>query len=135
VAERIKLSYEPGEDGQERPYLWLDLTTPQGPTIAVRGLVDSGADVSVLPAAYTEFLSLGAADLERVEGEGPGGRVTLLRAREPVEASLRGEASNPVLLRPLFVPGGVEARWGRDFMAEYGVAFDERARQFSLFSS
>jgi hypothetical protein len=130
----VKFSYDQGEDGQQRPYLWLDMKVDGRPSIRVRGLFDSGADVSLLAAEYGEALGLESSDLEEAVAEGPAGAIAVLRSRRLVEASLPGASEILVPLRPLFVPGGSGARWGRDFMAVYAVAFDERAHQFSLFS-
>lgn len=133
VATRVKFSYDSGEDGQERPYLWLDLKLDPGLSIRVRGLFDSGADVSLLASEYSEALGLKKSDLEPAVAEGPAGTVPVWRSRTPIQATLPGAPKVVVPLRPLFVPGGSGARWGRDFMAVYSVAFDERAHQFSLF--
>jgi hypothetical protein len=135
VAARVKFSYERGgKDQVERPYLWLDLRVGDGPTLTVRGLFDTGADCSLLAADYAQALGLKPDDLEQAAAAGPTGEIVVMRTSKPVLASLPGATRTVVPLRPLFVPGGSEATWGRDFMAVYAVAFDERARQFSLFS-
>ena len=134
MASRIKFTYEQGEDGQHRPYLWLDLKLEMGQSIRVRGLFDSGADVSLLASDYAEALGLARSDLEQAVAEGPTGKVEVLRSKSAVNASLPGAPEIVAPLYPLFVPGGSGAHWGRDFMAVYAVAFDERARQFSLFA-
>jgi hypothetical protein len=135
MATRVKFSYEGGQDGVERPYLWLDLRAEAGPTLRVRGLFDPGADCSLLAAEYAQALGLAPGDLEQATAQGPTGAITVMRSHELVRASLPGAPGTIVPLYPLFVPGGSEAHWGRDFMAVYAVAFDERARQFSLFAS
>jgi hypothetical protein len=133
VASRVKFSYDEGEDGQQRPYLWLNLKGETGSSIRVRGLFDSGADVSLLAGEYSEALGLRPDDLKQAVAEGPAGLVTVLRSKKVIQASLPGAPDVVVPLYPLFVPGGSGAHWGRDFMAVYAVAFDERAQQFSLF--
>jgi hypothetical protein len=133
VPARVKFSYERGEDGQERPYLWLDLRTENGPLRKVRGLIDTAADVTVMGADYAETLGLMSDDLEKVSAEGPTGTVSARRSLVVVRASLPGEPELVAPLHPLFIPGGTAALWGRDFMAVYAASFDERGRQFSLF--
>jgi hypothetical protein len=50
-----------------------------------------------------------------------------------ISANLPGNRRPPATLHPVFIPGSTGARWGRDLMESYGVAFDARARQFTLF--
>ncbi len=133
MASRVKFNYEEGEDHQPRPYLWLNLKVDARPSIMVRGLFDSGADASLLAPEYADVLGLVDRDMVEAVAEGPAGRVAVRRSLRPIEASLPGAPEMVALLYPLFVPGGSGARWGRDFMAVYAVAFNERAHQFSLF--
>jgi hypothetical protein len=133
VATRVKFNYEQGEDGKQRPYLWLDLKLNSGPSISVRGLFDSGADVSLLAYEYGEALRLKPGDLDAATAEGPAGKVEILRSKRRIEARLPGAPDIVVPLYPLFAPKWIGAVWGRDFMAFYSVAFDEQAHQFSLF--
>lgn len=134
MAVRVKFSYEHGLDGVERPYLWLDLKAGAGPTRRVRGLFDTGLDHSLLPLEYARALELTLEDMEQATAEGSAGAIVVRRSSKPVFASLPGASKTIVPLYPLFVPDGSEAHWGRDFMAVYAIAFDERARQFSLFA-
>jgi hypothetical protein len=91
VAARVKFNYEEGEDGNPRPYLWLDLKLESGPSIRVRGLFDSGADVSLLALDYREALGLAPQDLDAHTAEGPAGKIDVQRSRRPVQARLPGE--------------------------------------------
>lgn len=134
ATSRVKFSYDQGEDGKQRPYLWLDLKREGGPSIRARGLFDSGADVSLLASEYGDALGLGPEDLMDAVAEGPAGPIAVQQSRPSILASLPGTSEILVPLHPLFVPGGSGAHWGRDFMAVYAVAFDERAHQFSLFA-
>jgi hypothetical protein len=133
VAARVKFSYETGPDGQSRPYLWLVLRVRQGATLKVRGLLDSGADVSLLDLEYARPLGVLEQDLQPVTTYGPSGPLEALRTTVAVDANLPGSVRPSVALHPVFVPRGMGARWGRDLMLGYAVAFDERARQFTLF--
>ena len=132
MAGRIKFSYEEGQGGVLRPYLWLNLYAKQRGFAKVRGLLDTGADVSLLGLEDAQLLGLTPDDLEDLSARGPAGEVPGQRARSGIRVVLPG-ASGGTALRPIFMEGGLGARWGRDFMANYGVAFDERTSQFSLF--
>lgn len=134
VPDRVKFNYEPGPTGTYRPYLWLDMRTEVGTGIQVRGLLDTGADVTLLDSAYLSALGLNEADLEPVYVDGPAGKLTGGRSRTVVLASLPGAPGNAAPLRPIFTDAAGEVRWGRDFMSLYAVAFDEQSRQFSLYS-
>ena len=52
-------SDRPGSDGHPRPYLWLTLKGPRGgPEVPIVGLVDTGADKSVLPIDYAQLIGI-----------------------------------------------------------------------------
>jgi hypothetical protein len=80
VADRPSgiVPYRAGADGQMRPYLWLVLTGPYGgEEILITGLVDTGADRSVLPIDYAQTLGykiddLAPAEIGQVEGSASG---------------------------------------------------------------
>jgi hypothetical protein len=133
VAERLKFSYERGQDDVFRPYLWLDVRTEGGHTTKVRGLLDSGADVSLMGVGYAEALGLAPGDFDEVSTRGPAGQVPGKQSRKIIYAILPGAGRRATELRPIFFEGGLGARWGRDFMNDYRVAFDQPALQFSLF--
>ncbi len=135
MAGRVKFNYERGLDGILRPYLWLNLNVEGGLTVKMRGVLDSGADTTVLAMALMHALGMKPGDLESLAMRSPSGEVSAARSRRVVLASLPGEKEIAAPLRPIFVPGDTQTRWGRDFMAAYSVAFDEQARQFSLFGS
>lgn len=134
MAARTKFAYEVGPDGQHRPYLWLEISGANHTREYVRGLLDSAADVSLLPAQYAKLLGYEDRDLEALTVASPSGEIRVRRARDPLYARVPGERERDVPLRPLFADRLGEGRWGRDFMRYYPVTFTERDRQFSLFS-
>lgn len=131
---RIKFAYEVGPDGATpRPYLWLEVVGPREGREHIRGVLDTGADVSLLPEAYADLLGYRNDDLAEVVATSPGGTLSLRQAVQPVVVRLPGDDERTLSLQPLFAPVP-EARWGRDFMSLYGVSIVERERQFSLFT-
>lgn len=134
MAARIKFGYEPGEGGSLRPYLWLELGLEGRQPVTVRGLLDSGADVSVLPMDLAVGLGVEADQLRQVVATVLTGQVDAWLSAVDVRASLPGAPERFQRLRPLFVEDAPSPRWGRDFMGLYVVAFDEAAHQFSLYS-
>jgi Retroviral aspartyl protease len=134
LPDRFKFNYEPGPRGTVRPYLWLDLRVATRPPIPVRGVLDTGADVTLLDSAYLPTLGIASEELEAVALDTLSDRLSARRSSNVVWASLPGAPGSAAPLRPVFVDSGGEARWGRDFMTLYAVAFDEQAKQFSLYS-
>jgi hypothetical protein len=134
LPDRVKFNYELGPGGTARPYLWLDLRVAKRQAIPVRGVLDTGADVTLLDDAYLPALGIGSDELEPVALDTLSVRLSAGRSPNVVWASLPGAPGSAVPLRPIFVDSGGEARWGRDFMALYAVAFDEQAQQFSLYA-
>jgi hypothetical protein len=134
VAARIKFNYEAGDDGHLRPYLHLDLVVAGRGSIRMRGLLDSGVDVTVLPDAMIQVLKLPPEELVRVSAVSWEGRITVNQSATDVLAGLPA-GDWVVKIRPIFHTVYAEPHWGRDFMGLYGgVAFDEKAKQFSLFA-
>lgn len=118
--------------GPPRPYLWLQLQGPNGKGGPALGLVDTGADMSVLPLGYAPLLGLGPKDLEPLEIHGVGGQVDTYRPREPFSAWIGGLEHVPIPLQPAFIEGS-DALWGRsDFMSIFGVVVDESRQELSL---
>ena len=134
VTTRVKFPYESGPDGNLRPYLWLNLETEAGASIRTRGLLDTGADITVMDREYAQALRLGSDDLEVVSAQGPAGVMRAMRSVTMVRATLPGAPEIVVPLYPLFAEGMPTPLWGRDFMAVYSPALDQRSLQFSLFA-
>lgn len=66
--------------GELRPFLVLTVTGPGGAKGAIAGLIDSGADGTVLPAGYASLMGYMAADLIAEQGTQVGGSVTMWQA-------------------------------------------------------
>ena len=83
--------YRRGSDGHPRPYLWLTLKGPRGgPDVPIVGLVDTGADKSVLPVDYAQLLGYQAEDLAPVEVGQVEGSASAWDAQKPCEAFVNG---------------------------------------------
>lgn len=125
--------YAPGSDGNSRPYLWLTLTGPRGgPKVPIVGLVDTGADKSVLPIDYAPLLGYDAEDLAPVEVGQVEGSASAWDAQKPCEAFVNGVPTVKFQVQPLFV-ATLDALWGRaDLMMTYVVSVSEKAQELSL---
>lgn len=125
--------YRDGSDGHHRPYLWLKLRGPHGgPEIPIIGLVDSGADKSVLPLDYAQLLGYGQTELSSVQVGQVEGSADGWDAQVPCEAHVVGLESVKFAIEPLFV-ATLDALWGRaDFMATYVVSISEERRELGL---
>jgi hypothetical protein len=103
-----------------------------GPRIPVNGLVDSGADKSVLPLEYAPLLGYGDEDLEPQEIDQVEGFASGRDARRPCMAHVRGRPRVAFEMSPLFV-ATLDALWGRaDLMAAYEVTISERRQRLGL---
>lgn len=134
MATRVKVPYQAGPDGEMRPYLWLRLTSDRGGEITTLGLLDTGADKTVLGTAYIDALGLRDVDLEPLQVETVHGSSSAWRALRPISGVLPDADELVVPLEVLFIDGVSIPLWGRDFMRVYSVAVDEPAKQFSLFA-
>jgi hypothetical protein len=115
-----------------RPYLRLVLTGPNGRPEPVRGIVDTGADLCLLPAAYLDLLGYEAHDVIDVPMEQAGGSATLRLAETPCRAHVEGLEEIRFDVQPGFV-AGMWALWGRmDFMEQFVVCVNESSRVFAL---
>lgn len=121
--------------GELRPFLVLTVTGPTGVKGPIAGLIDSGADGTVLPAGYASLMGYSAADLVAEQGTQVGGSVTMWQATKPSRALVPEMADIVFDLHPCFVHGCQTALWGRkDLMNHFDVAIMERRKQFSLTS-
>jgi Retroviral aspartyl protease len=119
--------------GGARPYLFLQITGLDGRSRTVPGLIDSGADNSVLPAGYAPIMGYSGADLALVQGSQVSGSVTLRRATKPAAAYVPEFPDLVFDMWPFFVDGCQHALWGRaDLMRHFDVTIVERLQQFSL---
>jgi hypothetical protein len=119
--------------GGSCPYLFLHVTGLDGRGRVIPGLIDSGADSTVLPAGYAPLMGYTRADLTLVEGTQVSGSVNLLRATRPAEARVPEFPDLVFDMAPFFVDGCRHALWGRaDLMRHFDVTIMERLQQFSL---
>ncbi len=125
--------YRPGADGQLRPYLWLTLVgLKQGQETLISGLVDTGADRSVLPIDYAEELGYTVDDLAPVEVGQVEGSASAWIAQQSCEAFVDGIPEIKFEIKPLFV-ATLNALWGRaDLMMTYTVSVSEKDQELSL---
>lgn len=130
---RLVFPYRLGEGGIERPYLRLFLTGPSGPPLPTPGLLDTGADWTVLPIELADLLGHPWPALRSGRVEQPSGSLTAWRSRLSTRAVLPDLPDQPFELDPLFVPGVRYLLWGRqDFLRAWDVLVSERRRRFEL---
>lgn len=119
--------------GGARPYLFLHVTGLDGHGRMIPGLIDSGADNTVLPAGYAPLMGYTRADLDLLKGTQVGGSVTLRRATRPSTAYVPEFPDLAFEMTPFFVHGCQHALWGRaDLMRHFDVTIRERHQQFLL---
>jgi Retroviral aspartyl protease len=126
------LQFKRGSDDIDRPYLWVVVKGLNGREIEIQGLIDSGADKSVLPSEYAPLLGYSKDDLEPEEIDQVEGLAHGQDAQIPCSAYVRGDPKTTFPLQPLFV-NTLDALWGRgDVMRAYVVTISERDREFRL---
>ncbi len=133
MATPLLVAYRDFGWGGVRPYLVLHVTGINGSSGVIPGLLDSGADRTVLPAGYATLMGYTAADLVTVQGTQVGGSVTLRNATKPSMAYVPEIPDLVFPINPCFVQGCQNALWGRcDLMKQFDITIMERAQQFSL---
>jgi Retroviral aspartyl protease len=117
--------------GDARPYLVLTVTGPDGTKRGpIPGLIDTGADGTVLPAGYAPLMGYTAADIVGQQGTQVGGSVTMWRATRPSRAFIPEIPGVVFDLNPCFVQGSQIALWGRgDLMHHFEVSIAERRKE------
>lgn len=135
-SETIWLRYQktPGDD-VHRPLLGLEIASTRGGVRMrdVTGVIDSGADSSVLPSEFAEALGYDDSELARVRIELASGNAIAWRALRPCRARVVGVPEVEFFLCPIFVENQLTALWGRrDFFTAFDVSFDERAQRFGI---
>lgn len=125
--------YKPGPDGQLRPYLLLTLLgVKPGLEVEILGLVDTGADRSVLPIDFAEELGYTVDDLEPREVSQVEGSASAWVAKKACQAFVDGLPDTTFEIEPVFV-AGLNALWGRaDLMMNFKIGVSERDRQLTL---
>ncbi len=119
--------------GELRPFLVLAVTGPGGAKGPIPGLIDTGADGTVLPAGYAPLMGYSPADIASQQGSGVGGSVTMHQATKPSTAVIPEIPDFAFEINPCFVEGCQIALWGRkDLMQHFEIKIMERSKQFSL---
>jgi len=127
----IKLDYDDSVDGVARPYLRLTLVGPSGKRVPVLGVVDTGADFSILPIAFAEELGFTFHALRLVPGGHAGGDDWFRKAEEGVSARFR-KLDVAFELEPRYANTNTPA-WGRkDFLRWWNLTLSERRGRFKL---
>lgn len=127
------IPYERRQGRTRRPYLPLTLEGLRGTgLVSVAGLVDTGADKSVLPMDFVEMLGYREQDLRRANVDQLQGSVSGLAARKPCIAFVKGVEEVKFEMKPLFVDGP-HVLWGRgDLMKTYEVCVSEKKKELTL---
>lgn len=125
--------YKPGPDGQLRPYLLLTVIgLEQGREVSISGLIDTGADRSVLPIDYAEELGYAVDDLAPVDVTQVEGSASAWVAQKACEAFVDGLPDIKFEVRPVFV-ASLNALWGRaDLMMNFTISVSEKDKELSL---
>jgi hypothetical protein len=109
--------------------------------LRVIGVLDTGAERSLLPLVFAKTLGLSADELqEQPEGLGVGGVFRTWTATVPIRAQVIADIDGngnvhwgPVIeLRPAFYEGQTVLLGREDFGAPFTVIFDSGRRMFSL---
>lgn len=127
------LPYSDPLSAGRRPYLWLSVSGVAGRALRVLGLIDSGADQTLLPVGFMGALGYAVTDLELVEIATAGARTRAFSAKRPRAAHVLGLPTVAIALRPVFNPSCPFTLWGRaDFMVAFDVTISERSQTFTL---
>lgn len=119
---------------RSRPYITVKLLGPNGEAVTTPGLVDTGADFSVLPVSIAGELGIPFQALRPIPVSHAAGRALFHQATEPLDAVLMG-SSVSFSLEPMYaVIDDVDApaQWGRDFFRHWDLFLSEREHRFSL---
>lgn len=132
-SESFTAPYRPGPDGQLRPYLLLTLVGVKPEReVVISGLVDTGADRSVLPIDYAEELGYKVDDLAPVEVGQVEGSASAWLAQKPCKAFVDGIPEIEFEIAPLFV-ASLNVLWGRaDLMMNFTISVSEKDQELTL---
>jgi hypothetical protein len=117
----------------------LELVGPNNDPLVLMGLLDTGADYSVLPLDVASELGFAVRGLRTAAARDATRSVSLFKADEPIAAKLVGWPST-FALEPLYavVDDKGDRRpsdhlWGRrDFLHYWDLHLSERDRRFEL---
>jgi hypothetical protein len=133
VADKLLVAYRDFGFGEARPYLFMDVVGPGGQKGPILGLIDSGADATVLPAGYAPLMGYTPGDLVAQQGMQVGGGIVMWRATKAARAFVPEIPELVIDFRPCFVQGCQTALWGRkDLLHHFDVHIMERRKQFLL---
>jgi len=102
---------------QRRPYLVLQVAGPGG-TQRLQGLIDTGADATVLPYELASVLGYSADTLESTSVQQLTGSVEAFQSNIPAQAHLPGAPNDAFDLHPVFVPNCRSILWGQGDLAK-----------------
>jgi len=134
MTEPLVVAYRDLGLGELRPFLVLTVIGPGGNRRgSIAGLIDSGADGTVLPAGYASLMGYLAPDLVAEQGAQVGGSVTMWRAERSSRAFIPEIPQLVFDIDPSFVHGCQIALWGRkDLLHHFDVHIMERRKQFAV---
>lgn len=99
----------------------------------IEGLLDTGADTSVLPLPFAGLLGYAPRDLEPRTVQQVVGVAEAWTVTAPCSAVIAGAPDHQFGLRPFFIEGAQQALWGRtDVLRAFDVTVSERSQAFSL---
>ncbi len=97
------------------------------------GIIDTGADTSVLPDGYRGLLGYDGRHLEAAQIQQVQGTASVHQATLAATCEIVGVSGFSFDMRPMFVPGAQNALWGRlDFLAACLLEVDEGSQTFTL---
>jgi hypothetical protein len=100
--------------------------------VEISGLVDTGADRSVLPIDYAEELGYAIDDLAPVDVSQVEGTASAWIAKKPCQAFVDGLPDIKFEIEPLFV-ASLNVLWGRaDLMMNFKIGVSEKDRELTL---
>ncbi len=135
VAFELDYLTEFGSGGARRPYLWLQVTGPEGNSLPIRGLIDTGADRSSLPAEYAALLRLDPSDVAIETGQQVSGTFSVWTWPTTLQAFVIGQPEYAFEIHPTFTPGSLTGLWGRsDFLRLWNFVLDEGNQRLYLSS-
>ncbi len=115
-----------------RPYLALEVAGPGG-TATIVGLIDTGADTSILPFGYASLLGYTTTSLRTSQAQQVQGLADVYEATEASIAWIPGAQRATFTTMPIFIQGALNALWGRrDFLRAFPVAFFEMRQEFVI---
>lgn len=99
----------------------------------ISGLIDTGADTSILPLDYATMLGYTTSSLKTAQAQRVQGLADVYEATEPSIAWIAGAPQITFTTLPIFIAGALNALWGRrDFLNTFPVAFYEERKQFVI---